>query len=376
MFRIFLSFLVLCNFFYSMEIKSYIRSWPLGNTPSETLKGQYFDGNKIKKVQELTLAFAKINENGSIYLVDIEPDSKGNYGFKTFKTELFKIRQNNKNAKITLAIGGWGADGFSDLGVNKNKLKSFLDSVKEKILTYGFDGIEINWLYPVNGGNGSIKSRPSDKETFTLLISSIRKLLNYLTLSSKKQYLLSFGVPANKEYINWVNLKATINSVDYITVQAYDFDYSYTGKTAYASNLYSTDSDISISHYVDFFLKNGIPKEKLVLGAPLYGKAWKIGKNQIKLFNVPYEKNLYPNGIAYDLIKKLLSFGFKEKFDDLTKSAYIYENDTLISYENYKSIKEKMNYAKKIGLRGIKFWEYGNNYNGDLIDFSLKYNNQ
>lgn len=376
MFRIFLTFLILSNVFYTTEIKSYIRSWPLGNTPSETIKGQYFDGNKIKKVQELTIAFAKINNNGSIYLVDIEPDLKGNYGFKNFKNEIFKIRQNNPNIKITLAIGGWGADGFSDLGINKNKLNSFLDSIKEKVLTYGFDGIEINWLYPVNGGNGTITARASDKETFSMLLHSIREVLNDLTLSTKKQYLLSFGMPANKEYIKWVDLKTTIKSVDYVTLQAYDFDYSYKDKTAYVSNIYSTTSDISISSYVDFFLKNGIPKEKLVLGAPLYGKAWKIGKNQNKLFYIPYEKNLYPNGIAYDLIKKFLSFGFKENFDDVTKSSYIYENDTLISYENYKSIKEKINYVKKIGLKGIKFWEYGNNYNGDLIDFSLKYNNQ
>jgi len=121
-------------------------------------------------------------------------------------------------------------------------------------------------------------------------------------------------------------------------------------------------------------MKNGVPSEKLTIGIPLYGKAWKVNGTENQGLNVPYTKNLYPQGIAYDLIKKLISFGFKEGFDEKAKSAYIFENNTFISYENEKSIKEIIDYSKKLGLRGIKFWEYGDNYSGELIDFSIKYN--
>ena len=359
---------------YSFEINSYIRSWPLGSSGKETVKGNYFDGNKIKNLDELTIAFAKLEDNGAIHLVDIEPDKNGYFGFETFRDEVQKIKRKNPNTKVTLAIGGWGAEGFSELGFNNKKLGNFLESIKNKVKLYGFDGLEINWLYPVNGGNGTIKSRPEDRETFSKLIKDIRKTLDDLSLITKKTYLLSFGVPANKDYVNWISIKDLVPHIDYVTLQAYDYDYSFKGKTSHISNLYSSTSNISTSSFVDYFVASGFPKEKIIIGVPLYGKAWKVYGNDKIGLNVTYAKNLYPQGVAYDLIKKLIDFGFKEKFDDSTKSAYIFENNTFISYENEKSIKEKIDYAKKTGLRGIKFWEYGNNYNGELIDFSIKYN--
>jgi len=249
-----------------------------------------------------------------------------------------------------------------------------LESLKEKVTFYGFDGVEINWLYPVNGGNGAIKSRAEDKKTFTKLIKDIRKTLDKISLSTKKSYILSFGIPADREYVNWVNFNEIIPNVDYVTLQAYDYDYSAAGKTSHISNLYSPSSNISTSSFVDFYIKNGIPSDKLTIGIPLYGKAWKVNSTENQGLNVIYTKNLYPQGIAYDLIKKLISFGFKEQFDEGSKSAYIFENNTFISYENEKSIKETIDYSKRLGLRGIKFWEYGNNYSGELIDFSIKYN--
>ena len=367
-------FFVIFTIIYPFEINSYIRSWPLGSSAKETVKGHYFDGNSIKNLNELTIAFAKLTDTGEIHLVDIEPDKNGYFGFATFRNEIQKIKKNHPDTKVTLAIGGWGAEGFSDLGFSDKKLNNFLESLEKKITFYGFDGVEINWLYPVNGGNGTIKSRAEDKITFTKLIKDIRKTLDKISLITKKSYILSFGIPANRDYINWVNLNEVIPNVNYVTLQAYDYDYSTAGKTSHISNLYSSSSNISTSSFVDFYIKNGVPSDKLTIGIPLYGKAWKVNSAENQGLNVTYTKNLYPQGIAYDLIKKLIFFGFKEEFDEKAKSAYIFENNTFISYENEKSIKETIDYSKNLGLHGIKFWEYGNNYSGELIDFSIKYN--
>lgn len=54
--------------------------------------------------------------------------------------------------KTVLSIGGWTlSDKFSQLAASPTARAQFAASVKTFINTYGFDGVDIDWEFPVEG---------------------------------------------------------------------------------------------------------------------------------------------------------------------------------------------------------------------------------
>lgn len=64
--------------------------------------------------------------------------------------------------KCFLAVGGWDAGGkiFSEMADTKEHRKAFIDSVKSTLSKYNFDGVDIDWEYPVADDRGKMNSAP------------------------------------------------------------------------------------------------------------------------------------------------------------------------------------------------------------------------
>lgn len=55
--------------------------------------------------------------------------------------------------KVTFAVGGWeNSQYFSSMAANSNLKQNFIASVLKTIDEYDFDGVDIDWEYPVTGG--------------------------------------------------------------------------------------------------------------------------------------------------------------------------------------------------------------------------------
>ena len=92
--------------------------------------------------------------------------------------------------KVLLAVGGWANGGkpFSDMALSKKSRKVFIDSVIELLTEYKFDGMDLDWLYPVTRDG-----RPEDKENFVKLIevSLILPNRHTLALSYRNVFLIT-----------------------------------------------------------------------------------------------------------------------------------------------------------------------------------------
>lgn len=97
-----------------------------------------------------------------------------------------------------ISIGGWTHSGqFSKIARTSESRLKFARSAVNFALEWGFDGVDINWVYPVAGGMGGNIRDPSDKENFTLLLKKIRDLFDLETAANGKKYLLSIATTAN-----------------------------------------------------------------------------------------------------------------------------------------------------------------------------------
>ena len=82
------------------------------------------------------------------------------------------------NVKIMFAVGGWAnSQYFSDMAASSTTRSQFIRSVLALIREYGFDGVDLDWEYPVGGGGDKNGKRPEDKQNYVQLFKELRQAL-------------------------------------------------------------------------------------------------------------------------------------------------------------------------------------------------------
>ncbi len=315
------------------------------------------DDIDANKLTDIKFSFLEI-ENGVVR-------SGKNSSKYTFEENLIKLqclKLSNPNLKLIISVGGWGIDGFSDASYSEKNRYEFAKSIIEFLEKYNFDGVDIDWEFPVHGGWGAIKSRPEDKENLVLLIEEIRNQLNELEQQNNKYYSLSLAVGVGPWVTEGIDFKAMEFNVDYFGVMSYNLSGTWSSKTESHVALYKGQSDWSTNDAIEKILKTGIDPKKLVLGVAFYGRLQGEVKGGTR--NGLYQKfqgNGGKNSATYKYIKDnyLVNKDYKVFFDKKTKSTHIYnkKESLFVSYHDPKSIKEFARYVKNNKLAGVLIWE-------------------
>lgn len=333
-------------------------------TPHEFVKVTYlplyksWSSSDIKGdlLTTINLAFGTINKD---FKVTINPVDNLN-----LEKELKDLKQKYPHLKINLSIGGWGADGFSDMASTKENRSIFIESVIYYLELYNLDGIDIDWEYPTKSESGTTKTNEKDTTNFVSLMKEINEKFTELEKNNNKKYYSSFACPVHDWSVNVFAVKKVNKYVDYIYIMGYDYNGQWSTTTGHHSNLYNNKKSIVQENTYDgvkSYLK-ACPAQKLVIGVPAYGYAWKgVNPQNDGLFNPvtssisPDEMNLVYNNIKDNFINKN---EYKRYWDDKSKSAYLYNGDIFITYEDTEAIVNKANFVKNKNLGGLMYWEY------------------
>ncbi len=136
----------------------------------------------VDEVTHINYAFINISDEGECILGDEWADTQFPYpgdnedeallgNFKQFGL----LKAAHPQLKVLLSIGGWSWSGkFSDVALNDATREKFASSCVGMMKQYGFDGLDIDWEYPVGGGLEGNSNRPEDKQNFTLLLAELR----------------------------------------------------------------------------------------------------------------------------------------------------------------------------------------------------------
>ncbi len=79
----------------------------------------------------------------------------------------------NPNLKIILALGGWTestGDKYSRMVNDANSRKEFVEAAVEFLTARDFDGLSIEWQYPVCWLSDCSAGEKKDKKAFTALL--------------------------------------------------------------------------------------------------------------------------------------------------------------------------------------------------------------
>ncbi|WP_243158154.1 glycoside hydrolase family 18 protein [Aminipila terrae] len=318
------------------------------------------------KLTHINYAFANISSDLKITLG--YPDIDQN-NIKLLNS----LKQTNPNLKTLISVGGWSWSGkFSDAALTDASRTAFADSCVAFITQYGFDGVDLDWEYPVSGGLTTNSNRPEDKQNFTLLLQKIREKLDTRGTLDNKHYLLTIAGGAGSNYVNNVELYKLAQYLDYANIMTYDLHGTWDTYTDLHAPLYvSSDSSpqykSSVDSCVNEWLNASFPADKLVLGIPFYGYIYSSVNNQNSGL---YQTYSGANSISYKSIVNnyLNKPGYIKYFHSQSLVPWLFNGSTFISYEDPQSITYKTTYINTKKLGGAMIWELSQDPNGVLLN--------
>lgn len=379
----------------------------------------YPKGIPANQLTHLNFAFLDFNEDGSLEFTDTQASIGAPVGMPGVQWDapnaglinaFQELRAENPNVKIGISIGGWSKSGdFSKVVANSSSKAKFIENIIKFVQYTNMDFVDIDWEYPcavrqpdhVDNARdeGTINSTPDDKQNYILFLQDLKKALNEQAIKTGKDYELSVALPASKKQLELgIDVSKIFEIVDFANVMTYDMRGAWDDTSGHQTALYANpndptkDSGLSIDQSVKYLLSNGAKSDKIVIGSAYYTRGWqKVSKGPDAKTPGLYgtaelvsknadgtaargAKNEAPlkagdGGVAtgvwsYRSLDKLKAEypGIKEYWDDAAKAPYLYDENSgaFFTYDNTKSIGEKIKYVKGNNLGGMIAWMASN----------------
>lgn len=285
--------------------------------------------------------------------------------------QLQRLEQRHPHLRTLISIGGWTGSGrFSDIARTDSSRRRFVDSVLELYIRSVpglFDGVDVDWEYPVEGGLPTNAARPEDRYNFTLLIEEFRRQLDAQGLRDGRRYLLTAATSAGPRAGTDLELVRLTALLDWFNVMAYDY-HAASGITHFNAPLFAATDDptpfLTVDATLRRYLEGGVPRDKVVLGMPFYGRVYAgVDSTHGGLFREATASPPARWGTAVDA-RTLRSRapeanGFRKHWHIEARVPWLYNQaeGVWITYEDATSIREKAAYAGRHRLRGTMAWD-------------------
>ncbi len=362
----------------SRFIIAYYPSWVAG-------RGALVKDIPAEKLTHINYAFSNVSGSGECILGDVNADVEklftadqgvsgtaddASVSFHGNFNQLLELKRKYPHLKVLISIGGWSWSGnFTAAAQDDASRRRFAASCIDLYLKqYNgvFDGLDIDWEYPVSGGLNPGKAE--DKINYTLLLTELRRQLDELGAADNVHYLLTIAAPVGPGNIRNLELKKIAEVVDWINLMGYDFHGTWETSTNFNAPLFRAagdpaDAGLNIDSAVQSYLTGGVPAGKLVLGVPFYAKGWSgvaatdNGLYQSAVGAAPgtFEAGSYTyNDLQANFLSQSQRFWSAE-----AQVPWLYDPQSkiFISYDDPQSITAKAGYARDVGLSGIMIWE-------------------
>jgi GH18 family chitinase len=286
----------------------------------------------------------------------------------------------NPNCKFVLSIGGWnGSATFSTMASTQSGRDHFASECARWCHAYLFDGVDVDWEYPVGGGKAGNAQSPADKANFTSLLASIRSALNAQGAADGRTYLLSYDLGGGKTQIDNIEVVNTLASVDYVNVMNFDyhgiFDAPMIALHHSALNQgVDPNAQLNCSWTFNYLIGTvGATAGKLNFAIPYYTRGW-VGATQIGQAATGGATGIWDDtgvnsGInpLYYVYGTMIPSGYALNRDAAAGDMpWLFKHasgkDNIYVYDDTTSVTDKLNFAKSKSVRGVWFWEFSGDY--------------
>ncbi|KAI1075148.1 family 18 glycosyl hydrolase [Whalleya microplaca] len=318
------------------------------------------------KLTHILYAFANVRpDSGEVYLTDTwadtdihwEGDSWNDSGTNLYgcMKQLNLLKRRNRNLKVLLSVGGWTySSNFKQPASTPQGRANFANSCVELIKNLGFDGIDIDWEYPQS---------PAEANDFVALLQAVRDAMDGYsrTLPAFYHFELTVACPAGAQNYQKLNIPAMDRLLDFWNLMAYDYAGSWDQTAGHQANIFPSaqnprSTPFSTTGALNYYTSHGVAPGKIVLGMPLYGRAFQNTDGPGCSYSGIGE-GTWENGV-HDY-KKLPLPGSEERIDRAAGASYCYHpgTRTMVSYDTVEMARMKTHFVRDWALGGAMWWE-------------------
>lgn len=330
-----------------------------------------FDSKDIRKTQLSKLTHAIV--------ACVQMNSGGDLQFKNdivqhkFLSIKKKSQRIENKLKVMISIGGYdNSEHFP--AVMENLKDKFVDSIVSFIKTHQIDGVNIFWETP----SETHKSHYSD------FLEKLREKLDAQGIIDDKQYLISIVVP-RPGISSWecgFELDEIIDHVDFINVLSMDYYGPWPNQwgkpVGPSAPLYlggGPQKEFNVDYTIRYYIEETKQPGKFNIVIPFYVRLWKnVGEklNGNEVYRDVELKDGKAEGEPYMSRWTAEHEGWKltpTSWNEDTKSSFIYnsEENTFLSFEDERSMAEKMKYVNEKNLGGVWIWSVHTDHDDETL---------
>ncbi|MCD5346692.1 glycoside hydrolase family 18 protein [Agromyces sp. H3Y2-19a] len=299
--------------------------------------------------------------------------------------QLKKLKAVSPETKVLISLGGWTwSDNFSAAAATAESRERLVSScidlyLKGDLPRVGhlggpgaaagvFDGIDVDWEWPVNGGE-TANASPADRENFLALMEEFRRQLDAYGAETGEDYLLTAFAPAggwNTNAGGWTDPRL-FDVVDWLNIQGYDYAGGWTGNTGHQGNLHPDGSNnwgLALDNAVGLYTAAGARPEQLNVGIPAYGQGWTgvtVGDRAV------WTPDPAVSSIGTKPYYEIRSIG-EGYYDPAIGASWRYDAATgqWWSLDDPKSVEQKAEWLAEQGYGGAMWWDLSGDYRNEL----------
>lgn len=290
-------------------------------------------------------------------------------------TQVSALKTSQPGLQVWISIGGWSFNDagptqsvFTDLAGSESLQLQFFASLISFLRTNNFDGVDLDWEYPVAPERSG---RTQDFTDYPAFLKALRSALNV------GGYGLSITIPSSYWYMRNFDIVNIEPSIDWFNIMTYDLHGTWDAGDPYIGDVALAHTNLTeIIQSLDLLWRNNINPSKVTMGLGFYGRSFTLDGGCSALSGCPFSGGGNPGpctqtaGILSDVeIMNIIAQEHATVSLDPVAAVKIvtWGGNQWVSYDDAQTLKMKIQYANSKCLGGIMVWAIDLD-NGTAID--------
>ncbi|MCJ1347172.1 hypothetical protein MMC31_005393 [Peltigera leucophlebia] len=270
-------------------------------------------------------------------------------------TRFTGLKATNPGLQTWISIGGWSmndpdqptAATFSKLAGSREAQSAFFISLLSFLSTYGFDGVDIDWEYPVapeRSGN------PQDYVNYVSFLANLRNALG----SGGHNYGLTITIPSGYWYMQNFDLVAMEKNIDWFNVMTYDLHGTWDSSDKFIGPIVNAHTNLTeIDQTMDLLWRNNT-KVDCYIGFTLTDPSCSTAGCLFSGGATPGPCTGNAGTLSFAEIKRVIAGGGQVTLDKAAAiKQVVWDSNQWVSYDDEDTFKAKIDYANSKCLGGL-----------------------